>query len=446
MDIADLLARKDGRLGNILILGYGISGRSAYRFLKDSGHNVRVFDDFEANVPDGVTEVDWVMTDLVIKSPSIPMMPHNCHPVVRDAELNGVPVISTFDAFALLHKGARIIGITGTNGKSTTAALAHHVLKKCGANVWLGGNYGIPYFDAPANTSIYILEMSSYELASSKYLDFEIGCVLNIERDHLEFHGGFEEYVKAKYKLLDHSRVQVVSAEDKEIVTQYPRALRLSMKYTTDAYAYVLEHVLFGDSKTAVLDLSGPLNLIGTHNHQNIEFVYAICRHFMLRDGDIARHIQTFLPLPHRMNTVRRINHIIFINDSKATNPESAARALKTFVGYGIYWLAGGRSKKTDPLPVVGDYLGSVQRIYLFGESSDEFERTFDGIKETVKCETISCALEMAFSDALHSMEQAVILLSPMCSSFDQFRNFEERGEEFERAVSNLQDVVLRAV
>jgi UDP-N-acetylmuramoylalanine--D-glutamate ligase len=445
MDIASLLSRSGGH-GSILILGYGISGKSVYRFLRERGHNVCVFDDFEANVPDRVTEVSWPNIDVVIKSPSIRIMPHNCHPVVKEAEQKEIPVISTFDAFALLHKGAKIVGITGTNGKSTTAALAHHVLRKCGLNVWVGGNYGIPYFDAPPNTGVYVFEMSSYELASSRCLNFEIGCVLNIEKDHLEFHGSFEEYAKAKCKILDSSKTRIISAEDEDIVSMYPDALRVSMKHTPDAYTYILESVLFGDSRSAVLDLSGPLNLIGTHNHQNIGFVYAICRRFMLRDGDIAKNVLTFRPLPHRLNTVRRIGHVLFVNDSKATNPESAARALKTFVGYRIYWLVGGRSKKIDALQAVEDCLSGVQRIYLFGEASEELGAVFKSVKDAVKCETMSCALETAYSDALCNVDQAVILLSPMCSSLDQFDNFERRGEEFERAVAELPEIVQRAV
>jgi UDP-N-acetylmuramoylalanine--D-glutamate ligase len=305
---------------------------------------------------------------------------------------------------------------------------------------WLGGNYGIPYFDAPKDFYIYIFEMSSYELASSKYLNFEIGCLLNIGKDHLDFHGSFEEYAKAKYSLLDNSKVQVISADDDETVARYPNALRLSLQYKPDSYAYVLERALFSNDRYVILDLSGPLNLIGPHNHQNIEFAYAICRHFGVRGLEFQRNVLTFNPLPHRINVVKKIKNITFINDSKSTNPGSAANALKTFVGHTIYWLVGGRSKKTNPLTEVGGYLGCVKRIYLFGEAANEFEDVFRGIKETAKYDTMYQALEGAYCDSLLEVDMVIVLLSPMCSSFDQFRNFEHRGEEFEKAVAALPD------
>jgi UDP-N-acetylmuramoylalanine--D-glutamate ligase len=282
--------------------------------------------------------------------------------------------------------------------------------------------------------------MSSYELASSKYLDFEVGCLLNIGKDHIEFHGSFDEYVKAKYSLLDNSKVQVISADDEATVALYPNALRLSLQHKPDSYAYVLERVLFNSDRYVILDLSGPLNLIGPHNHQNIEFAYAICRHFGVRGLEFSRNALEFNPLPHRINIVRRIKNITFVNDSKATNPGSAANALKTFVGYTIYWLVGGRSKKTNPLTEVGDCLDCVKKIYLFGEAADEFEEVFREIKETAKYDTMRQALEGAYYESLLEIDMVIILLSPMCSSFDQFKNFEHRGEEFEKAVSELSE------
>jgi UDP-N-acetylmuramoylalanine--D-glutamate ligase len=369
------------------------------------------------------------------------MMPHNCHPVISEAHENDVPVISTFDAFVLTHDDAKIVGITGTNGKSTTAALTNHVLKKNCVNSWLGGNYGIPYFDAPSNVDAYIFEMSSYELASSKYLKFEVGCILNIEVDHLEFHGNFDEYVKAKYRLLDNSKVQIISADDENVIAKYPNAIRLSTQYKPDSYAYIHERALFNKDRYVEMDLSGPLNLLGPHNHQNIVFAYAICRHFGIEGVEFSKNVMAFQPLPHRLNIVRKINNITFVNDSKATNPVSAANALKTFVGYTIYWLVGGRSKKTDPLEAVGAYMDCVKKVYLFGEAADEFEEVFRDVKKIVKCETMFLALNEAYHDALLETEMVIVLLSPMCSSFDQFKSFEHRGTEFARAVSELPEI-----
>ncbi|MDR0630532.1 MAG: UDP-N-acetylmuramoyl-L-alanine--D-glutamate ligase [Holosporales bacterium] len=421
----------------ILLIGYGISGKSIYKFLKAKGYQISVFDDFTLDIPDKITKIDWDLIDIIIKSPSIPFMPHNCHRLVQEAETRNIPIISTFDTFILFNPGAKIVGITGTNGKSTTVALTQYILKKANINSQMGGNIGIPYFDLP-KADVYIFEMSSYELAGSKHLNFEIGCILNIEKDHLEFHGNFEEYVKAKHKILDHSKIKIISAEDTLSVSKYPDALILSTNYDSKAYAYILENALFGDTKNIVIDLSGPLKLIGQHNHQNIEFSYAICRNFGVPNKKIENSVISFEPLPHRLNIIKKAGHILFVNDSKATNPESAAKALRTFTGYKIYWLIGGISKKINPLTAVEAYLENVQRIYMFGESANEFKNIFKSIKRTIKCKTMIQAIEMAYKEASHTEELSVILLSPMCASFDQFKNFEHRGDEFIEAVIKL--------
>jgi UDP-N-acetylmuramoylalanine--D-glutamate ligase len=216
--------------------------------------------------------------------------------------------------------------------------------------------------------------------------------------------------------------------------------LKISTGFEEDPDIYIYENALRDKtSQRIILDLSGITNLRGKHNHQNIEFAYAICKKLGLASREISKHIQSFVPLPHRMSPVRKINNILFVNDSKATNPSSAAKALASFSGYNIYWLVGGRSKKTDVLSYIKNHLAEVQRIYLFGEDSQEFEKIFNGIKSTVKCNTLSSAINIAYKDATKETGAVVILLSPMCASFDQFQNFEERGNEFVKMVSNLE-------
>lgn len=205
---------------NVLIVGYGISGKSTYEFLKKKGFNVLVYDDHNTQIPDKIEKVIWNNIDLVIKSPAIPFMEHNCHKTIREANENEVPVISTFDLFKIFNPNAKIIAITGTNGKSTTTALTYHILKKSGFSVAMGGNIGIPYCDLE-QADWYIFEMSSYELASSKYLNFEISCILNIEPDHMEIHGSFENYVNAKFKALDNSKLRLISYEDQLTMDKY---------------------------------------------------------------------------------------------------------------------------------------------------------------------------------------------------------------------------------
>jgi UDP-N-acetylmuramoylalanine--D-glutamate ligase len=191
-------------------------------------------------------------------------------------------------------------------------------------------------------------------------------------------------------------------------------------------------------SQRLVLDLAGITNLRGWHNYQNIAFAYAVCKRIGLSSREISHGIQSFKPLSHRLNIVRKIRNTIFVNDSKATNPPSAARALETFVGYKIYWLIGGRSKKINPIPFVYNHLAAVQKIYLFGESSQEFEEYFKTIKPIARYETLALALKSAFIEANKEIGLTVVLLSPMCASFDQYTSYEHRGNEFVELVNSL--------
>jgi len=424
---------------NIIVLGYGVSGKSIHKFLKEKGHNVLVFEDSNEDIPDRVTNIDWENTDLIVKSPSIPIMPSNCHPIIQEANERNIEVLSTFDIFKLYNPDSKVIAITGTNGKSTTTALTYHILKKAGISVSMGGNIGVPYCELP-KSDIYIFEMSSYELASSKCLDFEITAVLNIEPDHLGFHENFENYVAAKHLALDNAKFKIISCEDAITMSKYNKSkdvATVSINKIETANVYVYEGALM-NSGIVVIDLSGLIELRGKHNNQNALFAYEICKKLGITPKEIAKNIMSFKALPHRMKAVRKINNVLFINDSKATNPDSAAKALDTFVGYKIFWLVGGRSKKTDTLKTIGNYLASVQKIYLFGESSDEFKETFKDLKKTLPCKTLINAIQAAYKDASKESGPSVVLLSPMCASFDQFRNFEHRGEEFIHAVMGI--------
>ena len=421
---------------NIIIIGYGISGKSVYNFLKKNGHNVSVYEDGEQDVPNKISNINWKNTDLVVKSPSIKIMPSNCHQIIQEAKDAGVEIVSTFDIFKIYNPNARIIAITGTNGKSTTASLLYHILSKSEFSVQLGGNIGVPY-DTLKKANIYIFEMSSYELASSKYLDFDIAAVLNIELDHMEFHESFENYINAKHSALDHAKLKIISEKDERTSSIYqnqPNTIKIFDKSqkNADADIYIYENTLI-DNKTPILDLSRLNNLQGKHNHQNILFAHRICKELGLAPKEIAKHISTFKPLPHRIEPIIKIKNVLFVNDSKATNAASTAKALEAFFGYKIFLLAGGVRKKTSPLPMIQKYFIGVEKIYLFGESSNDFSTIFKNHKQTTKCETMRNAIFTAFHDAKKESCPAVILLSPMCASFDQFKNFEDRGETFSK-------------
>ena len=420
---------------NFLIFGFGVSGQSVFKFLIKQGHNVAVFDEAENEAPNKVLKIDYENTDIIIKSPSVKLD----HPVLEKAREKQIPILSTFDVFRKYNPGVKLIGITGTNGKSTTAALTYHILKEAGISVTLGGNIGIPYFDLP-KSEYCVLEMSSYELASSQYLDFEIGCVTNIEPDHISFHGTFENYVAAKHKLLEHSKTKIISCEDCLTTSRFIDSMNcilVSINDNENADYFINEGTLI-DNDNAIIDMANLAELRGNHNRQNILFAYAICKKLGIPTKEIARGIESFKALPHRMNSVRKIENILFVNDSKATNPDSTAKALATFVGYKIFWLVGGRSKKIDPLRYVSKYLKNVHKIYLFGESENEFAEIFKKSAKTVCCKDLEIAVNTAFKEAQKETGPIVVLLSPMCASFDQFKNFEERGDKFVEIVLKL--------
>ena len=463
-------------MSNVLLVGYGVSGVSLFNFLKSKGNNIFVYDDYKGDeIPNKITNINWNNIDYVVKSPSIHIMPHNIHPIIQEAMENGKEIYSTFDIFRMYNPNAKIIGITGTNGKSTTTSLIYEILKNAGFSVQIGGNIGIPYSDLK-QSEYYVFEMSSYEISSSKYLDFIIGAVLNIEPDHLDWHGSFENYIESKQTLLDKSKLKIISYEDKYSLNKYTK--NISLKQNNDynnyiensvlkqnnnsnnkyieknqsildqvitisinnekrAFYYIKEKLLMSNNNI-ILDLSNVKYLVGTHNYQNIMFAYAVCKYLNVDDSVIINTINNFKPLPHRINIVRKINDILFINDSKGTNPMSSARALDTFVGYKIYWLVGGRSKKVNPLQYIEKYLGSIQKIYLFGESVSEFSKIFKDIKEYCIFKTLEEALRQAYKDAIDDSGASVILLSPMCASFDQFQSFEHRGNVFVELVKLL--------
>lgn len=418
-----------------LVLGYGVSGRSTYNFLKAKGHDVFVYDDNDLldNEIKNSKDIDLKEIDIVIQSPGIPFMPGNIHRISETAIELGIPIISNFDVFSIFNKGKQLVGITGTNGKSTTTAMVYHVLKRNGYNVSMGGNIGIPFCSIP-EAEIYILEMSSYELALSRFLKFDVGCILNADRDHIDHHITFENYIDAKQRLLDNSRTKLISDIDTFSLEKYDgveNAVIISDTANLKADIYYSDGLLY-DRGEIVLDISSMFNILGRHNYQNVAFAYEICKRLGVSKEEFKGSLHSFKALQHRMSIIKRVGNTIFVNDSKATNPESAAKALSTFFGKKIFWLVGGISKKTGTA-AVEPYLGSVHRIYLFGESRDEFFEVFSSQKICKKFETMEQAFLEAFNDANLDQNYGlnVILLSPMCSSFDQFKNFEERGEKF---------------
>jgi UDP-N-acetylmuramoylalanine--D-glutamate ligase len=401
---------------------------------------------------------DWQTFAALVLSPGVPYRFPEPHRVVRMAEMTGVPVIGDMELFALAvadlqpFERPRIVGVTGTNGKSTTTALIGHILRTAGKDVRVGGNIGVGVLDLERlhGGAIYVLELSSYQLDLAESLRCDVAVLLNISPDHLSRHGGMDGYVRAKRRIFRNQRpedVAVIGVDDlrSQLICTHLLAEGARRVYPVSAEFGLGRGVSALDGKLIdstgaragdVIDLSRCSALPGRHNQQNIAAAFAACRALDVDARDILAGIETFPGLPHRLEGVGAIDGVRFINDSKATNAQAAEQALRSFPG--SYWIAGGRPKE-DGIEGLEPVLPDVRRAYLIGEATDSFFRALSGKVDVVKCRTLDAALEAAFRDARASGDVSpTVLFSPACASFDQFRDFEHRGDVFRDEVRRL--------
>jgi UDP-N-acetylmuramoylalanine--D-glutamate ligase len=350
------------------------------------------------------------------------------------------------------EKGARtapVIAVTGTNGKSTTAALIHHILQRAGFAAQLGGNIGKPVLelDPPGYNPAYVLEVSSYQIDLTPSLAPEVGVLLNITPDHLDRHGGLKGYAAAKRRLFDgqaQKDTAIVGIDDElssEICAELKlrhregagtRVVPLAVGRTLGRGVFVACGRLMDantDPSVEIADLRDCAGLRGAHNWQNAGAAYAAARAVGAPPGQIADALMTFPGLAHRQQVVARAGHVTFINDSKATNAEAAGKALASYKN--IFWIAGGKPKEGGLIAAMAA-LGEVRKAYLIGEAAEEFAAQLDGKVESVVSGALDNAVLAAANDAAESGPgEAVVLLSPACASFDQFTDYEARGEAF---------------
>lgn len=452
------------------VLGLGRSGRATARALLAGGKQVWAWDDDPAArdeaVRQGIPVVDLHRHDLtglrlLVLSPGIPHTYPQPHPVVARSREQGCAVLGDIELLIRSQSEAKIVGVTGTNGKSTTTALMGHILKAAGLAVEIGGNIGVPALEMPplGRGGIYVLELSSYQLELTPSLACRVAVLLNISDDHLARHGGLEGYIRAKRRIFDgqpSNGAAIIGVDDpisRAIAAEMlkrpgPTVIPISgCRQTTEgifADQGVLYETMAGGAIRQVLDLKGAAALPGEHNWQNAAAAFAAVRALGVAAEVAASAINSFSGLPHRQEIVSRVGGVAYINDSKATNAEAAARALACYDK--IYWIAGGRPKEGG-LASVAPYLGRVRHAFLIGEAAQAFAQELDG-KVPV---TISGDLEHAVAAARHRAEQnggrdsnarnggqPVVLLSPACASFDQFANFEARGDAFRALVGSM--------
>ena len=442
----------------IAVLGLGRSGYNAARSLMAGKAVVMAWDDDAKRrktcAAGGMPIVDpagldWSKMDMLVLSPGIPHRFPKPHPVAQAARDVGVPIVSDVELLARARPDATFIGITGTNGKSTTTSLIGHILESAGCKVAVGGNLGTPALTLPAlgADGVYVLEMSSYQLEITPSPVFDVALLLNISPDHLDRHGGMTGYIAAKRAIFHGARTAIVGIDD-----EHSRAIRAALAQSdgiktipvsgidaTPGGVYVEADQLIDDMggrAERVADLTQARALPGVHNGQNAAAAYAAVRAIDVGRDSAVRGIQTFPGLAHRQELIATIRGVRYINDSKATNADATARALACYDT--IYWVAGGVAKEGG-IDSLGPLHPRIAHAFLIGAAAEPFGRTLAGHVPATQSGDLATAVRQAHTMAQQSPNKpAVVLLSPACASFDQFDNFEARGEAFRTLVLAL--------
>ena len=450
------------------VFGLARSGMASIRSLKAGGARVYAWDDkAEAQreaAAAGATvasfaEWPWNKLKALVLSPGVPLTHPKPHEIVERAKAAGVEVIGDMEVFAreigadpAVPGRSPVIAVTGTNGKSTTTALIGHILGASGFDVQVGGNIGkaVLELEPPAAKTIYVLELSSYQIDLSPGLVPDVSVLSNITPDHIDRHGTLENYAAVKARLLKQTSKSgsiVIGVDDPHtasIFTRHaanggPAAVPVSVGKVLGRGVFVVDGTLYdaqGQRATKVMDLAAAAHLPGAHNHQNAALAYAATRPFARDARSVAEAIADFPGLAHRMEDVARLGKVRFVNDSKATNADAAARALACYPD--IFWIAGGKAK-AGGIESLAAFFPRIRKAYLIGDAADTFARTLDFKAPFVISGTLDAAVRAAAADAAQSgLPSPVVLLSPACASFDQFADFEQRGDAFRAAVSAL--------
>ena len=451
----------------VAVFGLGRSGVSAAKALAAAGAEVWAWDDSEdqrakaaaAGVPlVDLNGCDWSELSTLVLSPGVPLTHPRPHPVVSLARAANCEIIGDVELLVRTMRNARYIAVTGTNGKSTTTALIGHMLSFSGQQVEIGGNLGTPVLDlAPIDSGSYVIEMSSYQIDLTVLATWDVAVLLNITPDHIDRHGDFENYVAVKSRIFHrqtHPRVAVIGVDDEPCRKIYEglvaggdqRVIPIAVGGPVEGGVYVLDGVLHDTMEgadTALIDLRDIDTLPGVHNWQNAAAAYAAARANKVDAVVASACLRGFPGLAHRLERIAEIDGVAFVNDSKATNAASAGRALACFET--IYWIAGGRAK-AGGIETLAPYFPRIAHAFLIGEAADDFAETLDGEAAHSHCGDLECALGQAAAMA-HEQGRpgAVVLLSPACASFDQFADFEARGDAF-RALVEARDAGLIAV
>ncbi len=420
------------------VLGLARSGLATVECLAASGASVTAWDTREearAEVADKAEIADPLAIDLagcdgVVVSPGVPL---NRHPIADHARAAGVPIIGDIELFALARPTLpphKVVGITGTNGKSTTTALIHHIIETAGIPTRMGGNIGLPILgqEPLPEGGIYVLELSSYQIDLTFSLDCDVAVLLNITPDHLDRYENFDAYAASKRRLFT-----MQSKGHAAVVSASTQAALLQASDLNQFVACI-------DSKAHPEDQSRWPALQGPHNLENALCARIACEQLGIDSAIIERGLETYASLPHRMQRVAQRNGVLWVNDSKATNAASTAPALAAYPPLNgkprIHWIVGGLAK-ADHLDECVPYYSNIKAAYTIGEAGHKYADLLRPHMAVDDSEMLSAAVRRA---ARVAEPGDVVLLSPACASFDQFRDFEARGEAFAAAVAALDE------
>jgi UDP-N-acetylmuramoylalanine--D-glutamate ligase len=448
----------------LAVLGLGISGIATARALVASSAKVMAWDDGEearkAAAAAGVavadlSAADWSAISALVMSPGIPLTHPEPHVIARLARQHKKPIIGDIELLWESCGQASYIGITGTNGKSTTTALIHHLLNTPGRAVQVGGNLGPAALglEPLGLGGIYVLEVSSFQLDLTDRMAFDVAVFLNITPDHLYRHGGIDGYVAAKKRIFRSrprgAQTAVVGVDDeygRAMVAELRgkagwRVVPIAVGRAVEGGVYAIDGKLFdataGAATRPVADIRRVTTLPGAHNWQNAAAAYAATRAVGASQSEVAAGLKTYPGLPHRQELIATVGGVRFVNDSKATNDDSTAKALVCYDA--IYLILGGLPKEGG-LAFALPHFGAVRHAFLIGTAAQQFEREIAGRVPATQCGDLATATEAAFRQArADRVNNATVLLSPACASFDQFKNFGDRGDTFRRLVDKIQ-------
>jgi len=448
----------------VAVFGLGGSGLASAQALVGGGADVIAFDDSAASIDKAkaagiaigdLRALDWSTVAALLLAPGVPLTHPAPHWTVGLAHAAGVEVIGDIELYCRerrrLAPNSPFVAITGTNGKSTTTALIHHLLISAGRAAELGGNIGtaVLTLSPPQPAHAHVIECSSYQIDLAPSLDPRVGVLINVSEDHLDRHGTMAHYAAVKERLVagvQRDGIAVVGVDDQwcraaagRIERKGGNVIRISAREPLPAGICVEEGTIVraaNDDAWPLASLHGIGSLRGQHNAQNAACAAAAALALGLDAAAIQAGLRSFPGLAHRMEQIGRQGAVLFVNDSKATNADSAAQALACFSD--IFWIAGGKAK-TGGIVGLENFFPRIRKAYLIGEAADEFAQTLDGRVAYDSVGGLDRAVEAAARDAAAAgLAEPVVLLSPACASFDQYRNFELRGDHFRELVRKL--------